>query len=354
MVMVFAGEKDNKEVLSGITDADKCGRFSHSIYWENATNSRRQYMLKEQYPYCLAVTVVEFYVPEELFAEKPKTFFQKLIWRWANWLHSGAPVDQCEYRKRKIIAVPKLVIGIIYMLWKFFIVLGGSVYFSIVSGFLFFIGFRPLPFWESILAIIKGEYCDWKIKEMRIFNNCHNPYKMWQDREIAYDSKRNVRIIVKEEKRIFLAPWEVCILVTSALSIVAFLSIFREEIFIVFAFFGSMVIGSYLVFWTSPFVSKYFEKSSLVGFWKRMEEEKTKKRNAKYEKRCVEKRDAIIRRAKEYQVWLEKNYSMNREVNKVNLKNLPVPLTNSERATQFFKVSFWALKAKVCKPYSSQ
>jgi len=36
----------------------------------------------------------------------------------------------------------------------------------------------------------------------------------------------------------------------------------------------------------------------------------------------------------------------------VDLKKLPKPLTTEKKIVQKFRVSYWALKAEICKPFS--
>lgn len=56
--------------------------------------------LENQVAYCEAIISV----PEEFFAKKPETKLGNAIWSWVNAWYRLKPVDQCEYRKRKIVA----------------------------------------------------------------------------------------------------------------------------------------------------------------------------------------------------------------------------------------------------------
>ena len=75
---------------------------------------------------------------------------------------------------------------------------------------------------------------------------------------------------------------------------------------------------------------------------KQEEEEKARQRRLERERLAEER----------YQRWLASNFNLSLKPSEVDLNNLPYPLTIGGRVVQNFKVGFWALKAKVCKPYS--
>ncbi|KKS69438.1 MAG: hypothetical protein UV40_C0023G0001, partial [Parcubacteria group bacterium GW2011_GWA1_42_7] len=122
----------------------------------------------------VASCVVEFDVPAELFAKKPETRFGKLMWQWANWLYSTEPRDQCDYRKRKLISIPKIPVGLAFLV----VLAAGYVikyaakpvrymgigvaraihvlYILIASAVLLFIGYRPKPIFSEMMRAAKG------------------------------------------------------------------------------------------------------------------------------------------------------------------------------------------------------
>ena len=102
MVLVFA-ENDNK--MKKVIDGFLAGEGTHyesSIPWSKVEDG--SYVREWSCLGVLATAIVEFVVPEALFAKKPETRFQKAIWKWANLWYDKSPRDECEYRKRKILA----------------------------------------------------------------------------------------------------------------------------------------------------------------------------------------------------------------------------------------------------------
>jgi hypothetical protein len=56
-------------------------------------------------------------------------------------------------------------------------------------------------------------------------------------------------------------------------------------------------------------------------------------------------------RRKRFKDWLLKNFELSNKTDEIYFDRLPTPLTFRQRAIQKFRVSFWTLKAKICKPY---
>lgn len=95
-----------------------------------------------------AEVVVE--VPEEFFAPEPKTKFEKAIYSWVNSWYRLKPVDQCEYRKRKIWAftlkpviyllgfIPRLMLSVFIFVLMLIIRVGSFVF-----------GYQPVSFFPN-------------------------------------------------------------------------------------------------------------------------------------------------------------------------------------------------------------
>ncbi|MEW6617633.1 MAG: hypothetical protein AB1333_04435 [Patescibacteria group bacterium] len=83
-------------------------------------------------------TVFEFEVPKELFAQKPETGFSALIWKWTNGWYSEKPIDECEYRKRKIFAFtikPPLFLlfySVVFVIGMLYMILTAKIVYSII------------------------------------------------------------------------------------------------------------------------------------------------------------------------------------------------------------------------------
>ncbi len=69
-------------------------RYDQELYFSSIEENKLPYQL------CYAEVVVD--VPEQLFAPEPKTKFQKAIHRWVNGWYELEPIDECEYKKRRI------------------------------------------------------------------------------------------------------------------------------------------------------------------------------------------------------------------------------------------------------------
>lgn len=127
--------------------------------------------LRNQVAYCESIVNV----PEDLFAHKPETSLGKAIWSWVNNWYRLKPVDQCEYRKRKIFAFTvkpvlwailfalRLVLATAYTIFSFLARIIGLIFgYQAVS---FFPNFRK-TWWEFLILypmtdiedFIDGEY----------------------------------------------------------------------------------------------------------------------------------------------------------------------------------------------------
>lgn len=80
---------------------------------------------------------VSIHVAPEFFAERPKEW----VWRWANYLHEGKPKNQCEFRRRCMLAftLKPFLVFIMLILWTVL----GSITASILR---FGFGLRGIDF----------------------------------------------------------------------------------------------------------------------------------------------------------------------------------------------------------------
>lgn len=132
-------------------DKDDCRRllkkgrinYEHDIYFDSIEDNDAFF---GQVGYVEAIVDV----PKELFAEKPEQGIKKLIWQWTNSWYDYSPVDECEYRKRKIWAftlkpilwllglIPRIIIApLLTMIWFLFRMIG------------FFFGYQPVSFFAN-------------------------------------------------------------------------------------------------------------------------------------------------------------------------------------------------------------
>jgi hypothetical protein len=90
-------------------------------------------------------------VPEEFFATAPKTKLQKAIWNWTNGWYRFKPIDQCEYRKRKITAFTiKPPLWFLGFLFRFIcsVFLTSLSFISRVVAFI--LGYQPVSFFPNM------------------------------------------------------------------------------------------------------------------------------------------------------------------------------------------------------------
>ena len=318
MVVVLGGssaESDAKHYL-GHDDYDY---YRTSINWENAKDNTLKNMKS-----IMGSTVEEFEVPEELFAKKPKTKPGKLMWKWANLWFKKNPRDECEYRKRKIIAFtiqPPLTIP--WWLIKYSI--GGilhALYVLLASLVILFVGFRPRPIlkemWHALTFQRDAEL------DVKRFENWQTErvtaYRLWSRKE-AKDKDGKLKY---EYKYMPITP----------LYIALGLSIIGCLIYVVSANVLSLATLLVIIVTTTVLVClsilAYKKVKSAISAEAERKKEKWRKR---------------------FKDWLLKNFELSNKTDEIYFDRLPTPLTFRQRAIQKFRVSFWTLKAKICKPY---
>lgn len=205
------------------------------------------------YPYGATTgTVIEIEIPEELFAKKPKKGLAKAVWKWTNWLYETEPINECHYRRRKMLAFTlQLPLGLVYLFCVFIYLL-----------------FKGLILVLNPLAVILLRYLK-RVEEMR------------------------------ERKR--------------------------------------------------------QERSERGGKrWEKRQEKEEERRNKRAEKAMAKlrKTEALQEAERERcKKWLVNNLHITRKPERVDLGNLPKPDTTTGRMVQKFRVSYWSLIAKVCRPY---
>jgi hypothetical protein len=239
-----------------------------------------------------------------------------------------------------------IVTGIVTILFRLF----ATIYIVAGNSLVFFLGFRPKPFGKSFKKLFDGEGVSWD-------RAGYGEYKLWRDRW-TNEEQGGPRIDVKMP----IAPWEVCLIAISGFAIFKLLAYLWEDVWAtIFLLAGVGVLAAYSLIYFFKAARWFFaklpgksdeEKARLArerGERGRQKEEAAAKRKKERADKAIE---VQVQRTKVYEDWLAKNYSIDRKPIKVNLANLPVPLAKTERVAQVFRVSFWALKAKICRPYS--
>ncbi|MFH1899493.1 MAG: hypothetical protein ABIJ82_03470 [Patescibacteria group bacterium] len=164
IALVFYGDKkDALERAHKYTKKDNRyynkSLYVHSVLINNQDND----------VYSCEMTTVEFEVPPQLFSERPKSKFGQIIWAWVNRWCDTDPVDECAYRRRKIFAFT--LQPILFLICRLLTGSVGTLYTAIGASILWFIGWRPIPVFANIAASWKSKgfklelnrYCWWRV-----------------------------------------------------------------------------------------------------------------------------------------------------------------------------------------------
>ena len=295
--------------------------FSMALSWTRLAESKSSNLYST-----LASAVVEFVVPEDLFAEKPRTKLGNWIWGLVNRrLYHDDPCDECEYRKRRMYAVPYF--ALLYPIGMFLKhMVGGVIYAFLVllsSFWFFFWGWRP----ENILKGMRGAFL-WRRSdglETRMYPG--NGYRVW----------------VRGAKRIPIAPYQLCLAIVAIVVLIRTIYLYFNETLQVVTLGGGMMVAIALFYFVAKLLIVAFRP---LG--EKIKVEKARRKVLAAER--LEKERNMTRKAT--QEWLAKTFSVSTMPREIDLKKLPQPLRPSDRIAHRFRVSFWAMKMKVCKPYS--
>jgi hypothetical protein len=287
------------------------GRYELSINSSNLLKGWRDEDKDE------AITALEFEVPKELFAEKPETPFGRFVWLWVNRWFRYAPVDQCEYRKRKwtafTIQPPLFLLG--HLLLGVF----GTLYTLIGAFILLFIGYRPI----SVLMNVVDAWAYPGRFTLNLSEHGRDRWRVW-----SYEYGVPPKCI---------PLWAIPTVVLS---------------------WG--VIGTFGVYLLSSFLPLISAVVALVAFVSAVALiARYLKLRARDEMRMQQRREAAARAAEleeerrkareEAGIRLLKAYAtLDNVPDKVDIQRV---LKRVDRVTRF-RLSFWGLKAKVCKPFA--
>jgi len=331
-VLAFAGPNAKEEVQSYFVMP-----FG-SNYGRSITSSQLELGQLPKTSYndvtCVSGTVVEFTVPEGVFAQKPVTKVGKFLWWWANFYYKKKiPLrDNCDFRKRLLCALTfhLLITTPVLLILHLLTGLIGSLVSLVADAIVLFAGWRPNPFWSNVRSAFTwdGNF-EWDV------NRYSHGYKVWFE---GYDEK-GVFVI----KRMPLSPAEF-------LSIVAILnflfSLFQRfpsaaGVLFLSIFCGTVVLAPIIFFimkWNKGERRRCMEKVMRRGQELKQEEDRQKAESLKQRLAQVD--------------WLKRNLLMKSGVAVVDLENLPRPATLSGLVVQKLYVSFWATKMKICRPYA--
>lgn len=269
----------------------------------------------------LAVTMVEFEVPVELFAEKPKTRFGQAVEKWADGFFSSPPRDQCAYRKRVLFSftLQPMILFVIELFSLLYVLIGFAV--------AFFCGWKP----RNIFSLLRNAV-------ILDFNFDHDSVRQYPSVDGWRVWSRNNQ---GESTMMLVAPYEV--LVAFPLGWISwFLAKGLWQYFAAFSFGEYMTMllctGICLMLTWSLVRSISFRVFNFLA-------------GQEHRARWLQKREARIaaekdRLAQEEEQWLRENLSLSLKPNEVDLAKVP-----RKSVVQTFRIGYWTLKAKMCKPY---
>mgnify|MGYP001614053925 CR=1 FL=1 len=311
-ILALAGSDEGLEgLIKSLLEKHGKFQYSRSIGWNHLEKGIIPHALDGN---VVAATIVDFMVPEELFAEKPRTRFGNAVWNWVNLWQNESPVDECDYRRRKLFA---------FTLQPIIFLVASVIYTSIVflgSLVVFFCGYRPKNIFHEVWQALKLERSEFDMREYG------NQYRVWEMGLHGHVVKHMP--VTGIELLLFVLFW-------AGFSLVDFSGEWWR-------FLLAVVIMLCFVFFMALIVALWAQRLPVSPEKKQEEEEKVRQRRLERERLAAEK----------YQRWLERFFCLSNKPSEVDLDNLPIPLTAGGRVVQHFRVSFWALKAKVCKPYS--
>lgn len=332
VVMVFCGSSAERDAQSYLKKG-RNGRTWDEPIWHTDLQDQR---------YDREVTFFEFEVPKELFAEKPETGFSALIWKWVNGWYDKKPIDECEYRKRKIYAFtikPPLFL----ILWTIVSILG-TLYTTLGSFFLLFFGYRPVSPWKNIGYALTINYDEFDTNLVYHQSRRGWQWRLWKGK----DDKNGPTYIPKA-----FVPWIFCIwtpltakigysIVYTLINHPPSVSLPSSSIFLTILTILLVIAFSYLL--VTRIIKYVFNPQ-------RTEKRREKARDKRWEKEeKKEQKEAQLKKEGEQRIsnFLKANASISSVPAKVDMQRI-IPVVDTVTR---FKFRFWGAKVKICKPYA--
>ena len=328
MVIVVTGETDEKAlgVVKQLLKRKDLYRYDVSLDWKKAEHNNPP----SDDAGLIASTVEEFEVPQGLFAHRPETKLGKAIWKWANLWFNYDPRDECDYRKRRIMAFtlqPPLM-----AFWYFIkYAIGGSIYSLYVflaSIVILFVGYRPRP----ILNEMWKAFTFKRYAELDVRRYCYDDlpcgeslYRLWSIKKIRCEGG-----FKEVEKYMPITPWQVTLIVGAIMGIHYF------KMWIIFGVLSATVAFIVLV---AHIFSRYLDRTTPGRREKRRLKATEKRKRQEIDRELIRK-------------WMLRNFDLSKKTGEVYLDRIPTPPDLQSKVIQKFRINYWTLKAKVCKPFS--
>lgn len=341
---------------------------------------------------CSAEKMVE--IPKIFFAQKPQSQIGKIVYKWSNRWYKTKPIDQCDYRRRRILAFTLQPLAeLLHFLLRLLIVSLMSVIHLVVSFLVLFIGgtnssdlftFFPNVWFRFLLAYPRVNWREFFSDNLGdTFNSCYYKYRQIN--------------LGRKEIKIWFTPFQV-------LSLLFFQFLFLSIVSAPRLFYGGKETTLAIIFLIISFTlvnlllstdkDKSYSNSDLkvrrilsileltvniaalsvllikiIGrlsghlwlscgvaiimviliIWAiKLLKIKNAKTDSKKTERQANKEEM---ERKAYLEYLKASYDLSKLPGAINLKNVPGAYSGFDKFAQKFKVSYWGAKAKVCKPF---
>ena len=316
--------------------------------------------------------IIKIEVPDVFFAKVPEKGFKRAIWNYVNGnlRHDERPIDQCANRKRFLWFLPlkflfhgtfRACLGIFMTLYlipsAIITFIAGWVPTRVFDVFVEFWNFNKHinSIYRPFTLCEEGGYFKYTYRVLWVRGSGRNitkiktPLAPWALMFWGY----NIYMIIHHRQSV--SSWAVELPIMTTFMALLYFSL--VVIFAVIAVYLFICIKERRISFITRFV-KWFGELNLV------ENYKTKRNQAKIEKwnkaQSEERRKeeqlreqarlALQEHQDKYKTWLQTELSAKKAPERVDVHNLPRAFEND--TIKRFKVSFWTLKAKVCKPYA--
>jgi len=314
-------------------------------------------------------SIIKIEVPDVFFAKVPENGFGRAIWNYVNGnlRHNEMPIDQCANRKRFLCFLPlkllfhdtfRTCLGIFMTLY-----LVPSAIITFVAGWVPTRAHKILMAYWNLNTRIKSIYEPFALCEPGRFRK-YTYCVLW-----IKNSGKKIKtplapwVIMFWVYIVFLISnnWKGTYFKAIKLPTVGMFEVLMQLSIIIVLIATAIVTYKCIIEKRISFITrlvKWFGESKLI------ENYKIKRNQARIEKR--NKSQSEERRKEEqlreqvklslqkyedkYKAWFRTELSIEKAPAKVDVHNLPRAFEND--TIKRFKVSFWTLKAKVCKPYA--
>lgn len=225
-----------------------------------------------------------------------------------------------------------------------------ALYVLVASLTVFFFGYRPLPIFSEVKDALLfkrhgGVRLDYEYSHQLVVT-AYGKYRLWK-RDVSKDGTRHEIQMPITGIELFCAA-----------VFVGFIYLLAKTGFLVGLLYSSAIIAASIIlviiiyylldrFIAMPRLSKLIPKKSAAKKEelrvKKLAEAIAKKEQWEKERKSAEQK---------YNEWLSKNMNIAIAPAKVDLKKIPKPIGRGERMIQSFKVNYWTLKIKICRPFS--